>query len=295
MLERLYTTYREQGFGGLTLAARKLMSPPRAKALPVALELVRGQRGLEIGGPSGVFARRGVLPLYESVGALDNCNFASVTRWEGAIREGRTFHYSTARQAGHQFVAESTDLRALASGGYDFLISSHVLEHSANAIRALEEWKRVVRPGGAMILLVPHRDGTFDHRRPVTSLRHLLEDFENGVGEDDLTHVAEILELHDLSRDPGAGSFESFSARCVQNAVNRCIHHHVFDARLVAALLDHVGLRILDLETIRPNHIVAVARTPAAAERHDNGAFLAGLDRTLRQSPFPTDRLPRTP
>ena len=47
-------------------------------------------------------------------------------------------------------------------------------------------------------LVVPHKDKTFDHNRPVTSLNHLEEDLDNDVDEDDLTHLPEILELHDL-------------------------------------------------------------------------------------------------
>jgi hypothetical protein len=61
-----------------------------------------------------------------------------------------------------------------------------------------------------MLLIVPHKDKTFDHNRPVSSLNHLVEDLENGVGENDLTHLPEIFELHDLKQDPGAGDFTSF-------------------------------------------------------------------------------------
>ena len=35
----------------------------------------------------------------------------------------------------------------------------------------------VTGAGGALLLVVPHREGTFDHRRPVTELEHLVADF----------------------------------------------------------------------------------------------------------------------
>lgn len=292
MLQRIRTTYREQGLAGLALAARKLVAPPRARALPLALDMVGGRSGLEIGGPSGVFSGRGILPLYAAVAALDNCNFASLTRWEGAILEGRNYRFSPGKQPGRQYVAESTDLAAIDSDRYEFLISSHVLEHCANPIQALAEWKRVVAPGGPLVLLIPHRDGTFDHRRPITTLAHLVEDYESGVKEDDQTHVPEILELHDLARDPGAGSREDFASRCTENVSNRCLHHHVFDSHLAATLLDHVGLELLSLEAMRPNHIVAVVRKPEPNVAPDNTAFLGRLDQVLSGSPFATDRMP---
>lgn len=296
MLRKIYFTVRSHGFGGVVHAARHALAPVRARSLDLTRQLVRGRSGIEIGGPSGVFSSRGVLPLYDDVGSLDNCNFASTTTWEGAIAEGKTFRFSAHRPAGTQYVAETTDLRRIADGSYDFLLSSHVLEHSANAIQALSEWLRIVKAGGTLVLLIPHRDGTFDHRRPVTPLSHFLADHAAGMTEDDLTHLPEILQLHDLRRDPGAGSAEAFERRSRANPQNRCLHHHVFDTMSVATLLDHVGLELLAVEPMRPNHVVAVTRKPATGLKPDNGRVVAELAAALRQSPFASDRnhtLPR--
>jgi ubiquinone/menaquinone biosynthesis C-methylase UbiE len=40
-------------------------------------------------------------------------------------------------------------------GSFDRLIASHVLEHIPNPVMALEEWNRVVRPGGIISILLP--------------------------------------------------------------------------------------------------------------------------------------------
>jgi SAM-dependent methyltransferase len=290
MLRKIYNTVREQGVVGAMHAARRIVAPARARCLGLCRQLVQGGAGLEVGGPSGVFGARGVLPLYADVASLDNCNFASQTTWEGTIREGRTYRFAKDKEPGTQYVAETTDLGRIASGSYDFLLSSHVLEHSANALRALSEWIRVIKDDGVLVLLIPHKDGTFDHRRPVTTLEHLIDDFESGVKEDDLTHLEEILHLHDLKRDPEAGSPEAFRRRSQANLENRCLHHHVFDMRLVARLLDHLGLQILAIEAMRPNHIVAVARKPGGGRHADNGSMLADLPRHQLLSPFPSDR-----
>ena len=73
------------------------------------------------------------------------------------------------------------------------MLASHVLEHLANPLGALAEWRRVVGAGGHILLIVPQREGTFDHRRPVTKLEHLRADARELTGEDDLTHLPEIL------------------------------------------------------------------------------------------------------
>lgn len=290
MLRKIYHTVRSHGIGGTLHAARRVVAPTRAGCLDLCRQLVEGRHGIEVGGPSGVFAPRGVLPLYDDIGSLDNCNFASRTTWEGSIAEGRTFRFSPGKPAGTQYVAETTNLQRVASASYDFLLSSHVLEHSANAILALSEWLRIVKPSGTLVLLIPHKDGTFDHRRPVTTLEHLMTDHETGMKEDDLTHLPEILRLHDLGRDPGAGSAEQFEQRSRANFENRCLHHHVFDTTLVARLLDHVGLQLLAVEAMRPNHVITVARRPADGSRPDNASAFAALPGALRQSPFRCDR-----
>lgn len=290
MLRKIYYTVRSHGLAGALHAARRVIAPTRAGCLALCRELVQGRSGIEVGGPSGVFSPRGVLPLYDNVGSLDNCNFASHTTWEGSIAEGRTFRFSPDKPAGTQYVAETTNLERIASGTYDFLLSSHVLEHSANALLALSEWLRVVKAGGTLVLLLPHKDGTFDHRRPVTRLEHLIADHVAGVKEDDLTHLPEILELHDLARDPGAGSAQEFERRSRANVENRCLHHHVFDTTLVAHLLDHVGLQLLAVEAMRPNHVIAVARKPSDGSRPDNAAAWTALPAALRASPFASDR-----
>ena len=42
--------------------------------------------------------------------------------------------------------------------GYDFVYSSHCLEHLDDALAGLREWWALVRPGGYMVLAVPDED-----------------------------------------------------------------------------------------------------------------------------------------
>jgi SAM-dependent methyltransferase len=204
------------------------------------------------------------LPIYRVAGRIDNCNFGHATMWEGAIEEGETFRFNAAAPPGRQYVAEAADLGRIASERYDILLSSHALEHVANPLKALAEWRRVLKPGGWLVLVLPHRDGAFDHRRPVTTLAHMLEDFERDVGEDDLTHLDEILELHDLARDPLAGGPAAFRARALKNLENRGLHHHVFDAPLAVDMVGHAGFEVVQAETLRGFDIVVIGRKSAA-------------------------------
>ena len=101
----------------------------------------------------------------------------------------------------------------------------------------------------------------------------LIDDFNKGVGEDDLAHLPEILALHDLELDPEAGNLAAFHARSARNSENRCLHHHVFDTRLAVSLIDYMGLQIKTIETIRPMHILVVAQKVGAGNSADNSSF----------------------
>jgi GT2 family glycosyltransferase/SAM-dependent methyltransferase len=49
-------------------------------------------------------------------------------------------------------------LRGLADESFDFVYSSHTLEHVGDAGETLRNWWRVLKPGGYLIVYVPHRD-----------------------------------------------------------------------------------------------------------------------------------------
>jgi SAM-dependent methyltransferase len=247
--------------------------------------------GLEIGGPSPIFSARGCVPVYTVAERIDNCNFGATTVWEGQVSEGDTFAFNHEKAPGRQYVAEASDLTCIRSSQYDFVLSSHCIEHLANPLQGLKEWIRVLKEDGALVLVVPHKDGTFDHRRPTTRIEHLLEDFENGTTERDLTHLDEILKLHDLARDPEAGGFQAFEERSKRNFENRCLHHHVFDTRLVVEVVNQMRMQILAVELFQPYHIVVVARKLRANEEPDNERFRGAGKQPCWTSPFPTDQL----
>lgn len=115
---------------------------------------VAGKCGIEIGGPSVLF--KTVLPLYPFVNELDGVNFATDTIWEGKIEHGQAYKYYF-KKSGRQFITDATDLGEIKSAHYDFLLSSNCLEHVANPFKALIEWKRVIKEGGVMILVLPTR------------------------------------------------------------------------------------------------------------------------------------------
>lgn len=280
---------RCQDLGGVLRRMRQLVFRYRLCCCSMCQKLLRDKQGLEIGGPSEIFGSNGLLPVYSIVASIDNCNYGYETVWEGEITEGKHFQFDKRKPPGMQYVCEASDLSSIPSAHYDFILSSHTIEHTANPLKAIIEWIRVLKENGKLVLVVPHKDGTFDHRRPVTLMEHLIEDYENRIPETDLSHLGEILTLHDLSMDPPAGDLVSFRARSERNYENRCLHHHVFDSKTVAQMLDYLRIQIRTIEAALPYHIFAIAEKPKASLRPQNEVFLSSSADFLRKSPFPSD------
>jgi SAM-dependent methyltransferase len=254
------------------------------------MELFKDRKGFEIGGPSPIFGRDGLLPVYTVAGRVDNCNFSTTTTWEGALTEGANFRFDAAKPPGYQYIRDAVDLHGIESGSMDFVLSSHNIEHVANPIKALNEWLRILKKNGLLALVVPHKEGTFDHLRPVSALNHLIADFENNTGEDDLSHVEEIIKLHDFARDPGINDVTEFRNRSENNFENRCLHQHVFNLKSVVQLVDYLGLEICSAEAVLPMHIICVARKLPGNSKPHNEKFLSDSAECLLKSPFSSDR-----
>jgi len=253
-------------------------------------DLFEDRTGFEIGGPSSIFTRNGLFPVYPAAARIDNCNFSRETVWGNLSPGEARFRVDEKSEPGNQYIAEAVDLGIIPPASYDFVLSSHTLEHVANPLRALSEWIRILKERGVLALVLPHKEGTFDHRRPVTALAHLVQDFEQQTTESDLTHLDEILRLHDLALDPPAGDLAAFRQRSERNLENRCLHHHVFDMRLAIEVVNRMGLQIQAVETALPYHIFVVAQKLAAGSSPRNEPFTMPGARCQRDSLFLLDR-----
>ena len=150
-------------------AVRRLAhrSSPRAAPAPsllvfsdsaVAHRFLDGLAGIEIGASShNAFHIPGCL-------TVDYTDEPTVFTEEQVRLSGEVTHVD--------IVAPGDDL-PFPDASLDYVLSSHVLEHFYDPIEALHEWSRVVRPGGYIFMIIPHRDRTFDRERTLTSIDEL--------------------------------------------------------------------------------------------------------------------------
>lgn len=218
---------------------------------------LRNKNGVEIGGPSTIFSRNNAIPVYSIINSLDNVNFSSNNFWS-KIKEGDYFQYDNLKSPGRQIIADAIDLSIIEDEKYEFLLSSLVLEHVANPIKALYEWKRILTKKGILLIVIPNKRFTYDKFRPLTKFDHIIDDYEKNVLENDQTHFDEIIRLHDLTSDTTVNSFQDHKKRTLDNFNTRIAHHHTFDMNLMSALITYCGFNCLSKEEFK-HHLIILA------------------------------------
>ena len=124
-------------------------------------------------------------------------------------------------------------LAKLSDESVDFVIANHVLEHIEDPIAALENWTRVLRAGGILLVTLPDARHTFDGARVRTTVEHLLRDHREGgeVSRDE--HYREWARIIECVPE------EQIPRRVAQFAEERRRHHfHVWE---LEGFLDLLG------------------------------------------------------
>ncbi|MEP6683080.1 MAG: methyltransferase domain-containing protein [Parafilimonas sp.] len=215
--------------------------------------------GIEIGGPSSIFSIKSPMPIYLYAKKIDGVNFSNQTVWEGQINEGESYKYYSSKK-GFQYISEANDLSKIEKEKYDFILSSHCLEHTANPIRTLKEWNRVLKKNGYFVLVLPDKNFTFDVNRPYTTFEHLKQDYENHANERDETHFEEVIRFHNIALDNGTSTTEELIDRTKNNFQNRCVHHHVYSFELIDELLQFTGFAVIKQKWLAPFHLLTIAK-----------------------------------
>ncbi|MEG4144891.1 methyltransferase domain-containing protein [Microcoleus sp. Pol12B5] len=123
-------------------------------------------------------------------------------------------------------------LSSIADDSWDFAIANHMIEHCQNPIGALENFLRVIKPGGLVYMGVPDKRYTFDIDRPLTSLDHLIRDYKEGPEWSKLGHYEEYVRLVDKTPE------EQVAARMqLLLDIDYSIHFHVWTSETFPEML----------------------------------------------------------
>jgi SAM-dependent methyltransferase len=206
----------------------------------ILTKITKNKLGIEIGGPSPTAPI-----IYENANSIDNVIFSKNTIWSNHTDE--YIYYSDKK--GKVIVGDAVDISLIQNESYDFCFSSHSLEHIANPLKAINEWLRIIKNNGHIIIIVPEKSVCFDHKRNYSKFSTLLSQYEKNVGEDDLSTLPEIILNHDLSMDLAAGDLSEFTKRSLDNFNNRCLHHYVYNNDLLIEICNYFKCEFMYNET----------------------------------------------
>jgi predicted SAM-dependent methyltransferase len=134
-------------------------------------------------------------------------------------------------------VDDAQTLSTFADESVDFVIAAHVLEHLEDPIGALENFARVIRPGGTIFLVLPEARRNFDYLRERTTVEHLRRDHREGPHTSRQHHYAEWAEYIE-----GIGP-AGIPARSAEYEAEDAHHHfHVWELDGFLELLAAIGL-----------------------------------------------------
>jgi SAM-dependent methyltransferase len=137
-------------------------------------------------------------------------------------------------------VDDGETLATIAPESQDFIVANHFLEHTADPIGTIETHLGKLRPGGVLFYAVPDKRFSFDFRRPVTPLEHMVRDHEQGPEGSRRQHYEEWARfVASTDEERAAEGFEELVADRARelDAADYSIHTHVWTQASFLGLL----------------------------------------------------------
>lgn len=138
-------------------------------------------------------------------------------------------------------IDDAESLSTVQDNSQDFVIANHVIEHMVNPIKSLLTWSRVLKKGGRLFLAVPDKRFTFDKERELTTIDHLVQDYEAPSQERDFEHFKEF-SLYASCRTFNVrpeSEYEAFAKELWD--MDYSIHYHVWNCDSFGEFLNYLG------------------------------------------------------
>jgi SAM-dependent methyltransferase len=148
-------------------------------------------------------------------------------------------------------------------GTLDYVLSSHVIEHFYDPVKALKEWHRVIKPGGYIFVIAPHKDRTFDTVRDVTPLKELVERFNRRIRISDYARPLNQKALEKYNKEKLGPFYQVMPQLLVRSKANTPLedgwayyesddHHHwsVWRTSDFVALVEHLKFKVVEVRDV---------------------------------------------
>ena len=222
--------------------------------------VIQGAHALEIGGPTP-----DPINIYSWLASCDNvAQYADPAHARPDLEDGAPFIVGE-RTLGRTIVWNADDLTLPTQ--YDLLYASHVLEHMQDPLGALLSWDKLIKPGGALFLILPWKNNTFDRYRSPTTLEHLAQIFVRRQVMADFEQTVRAIDITlDFGFPPGSTNNDLRRRTLSSPEGMEMLHWHVFDLSLLRELYNCLNYRIIAMDLLEPFHQVIVGVKEDLAE-----------------------------
>lgn len=141
------------------------------------------------------------------------------------------------------FQSDLESMEGIEEDSLDFIIASHVIEHTRSPLLAMRQGYCKLRNGGRFLLVVPDKEATFDRDRALTDLDHLISDFESPSREKDWPHYVEFFAKAFPQPDPVSAAKGPFDE-------NHDIHFHTWTYESFGEMIGYVRRTISPWRTV---------------------------------------------
>jgi ubiquinone/menaquinone biosynthesis C-methylase UbiE len=201
----------------------------------LAHKYLDGLNGIEIGGST-----QNSFGL-ERTGGYANVDF---TADQGGLWQDKRFSPKLVN------IVASGDNLPFKDNVLDYVLTSHVIEHFFDPIAAIQEFLRVVKPGGFVFMIVPHYARTFDQLRPLTTVAEVLDRHNGKLKVSDYWLLCENMQFIQDATVILSGNYQVMKSGATENH-NQILtddHHHwsVWDTKTFLDMCNAAGFNVIE-------------------------------------------------
>ena len=152
-------------------------------------------------------------------------------------------------------VGDGFELSFIRSASQEFIIANHVLEHAPNPLQVLLNWSSALKANGILFLTLPNADKSFDKGRMITSVEHIVEDYElvkagkmDAFAARNREHFREFVDISIPNLKRVHRNLKTYRTEAEKNAyVDKLMressvdpHFHVFTKSSLVSIINHL-------------------------------------------------------
>ena len=114
-------------------------------------------------------------PFASPVAKGEGVKYFDIMDQKALIEHALKIGYATNNIPKIDYVSKNGDLSIVGDKSFDFVVSSHCIEHQPDLIEHLNQVSRILKPSGCYLLMIPDKRYCFDHYLPESNIADVVQ------------------------------------------------------------------------------------------------------------------------